>query len=26
VSLIYYAFCFAMSRYSRQLEAQARST
>jgi general L-amino acid transport system permease protein len=26
VSLIYFAFCFAMSRYSRQLEAQARST
>ena len=25
VSLIYFAFCFAMSRYSRQLEAQARS-
>ena len=24
VSLIYFAFCFAMSRYSRQLEAQAR--
>jgi general L-amino acid transport system permease protein len=26
VSLIYFAFCFAMSRYSRQLEAQARQT
>jgi general L-amino acid transport system permease protein len=26
VSLIYFAFCFAMSRYSRQLEAQARSS
>jgi general L-amino acid transport system permease protein len=26
VSLIYFAFCFAMSRYSRQLEAQARKT
>jgi general L-amino acid transport system permease protein len=26
VSLIYFAFCFAMSRYSRQLEAQARRT
>jgi general L-amino acid transport system permease protein len=26
VSLIYFAFCFAMSRYSRQLEAQGRST
>ena len=26
VSLIYFAFCFAMSRYSRQLEAQARPT
>ena len=25
VSLIYFAFCFAMSRYSRHLEAQARS-
>jgi general L-amino acid transport system permease protein len=24
VGLIYFAFCFAMSRYSRQLEAQAR--
>ncbi|MBN8992238.1 MAG: amino acid ABC transporter permease [Rhizobiales bacterium] len=24
VSLIYFAFCFAMSRYSRQLEAQSR--
>src|ERR1700704_4785992 len=26
VGLIYFAFCFAMSRYSRRLEAQARST
>src|ERR1700704_6323327 len=26
VTLIYFAFCFAMSRYSRQLEAQARQT
>jgi general L-amino acid transport system permease protein len=26
VGLIYFAFCFAMSRYSRHLEAQARST
>ena len=26
VSLIYFAFCFAMSRYSRHLEAQARSS
>jgi general L-amino acid transport system permease protein len=26
VSLIYFAFCFAMSRYSRHLEAQARPT
>ena len=26
VGLIYFAFCFAMSRYSRQLEAQARSS
>jgi general L-amino acid transport system permease protein len=25
VSLIYFAFCFAMSRYSRHLEARARS-
>jgi general L-amino acid transport system permease protein len=25
VALIYFAFCYAMSRYSRQLEAQARS-
>jgi general L-amino acid transport system permease protein len=25
VSLIYFAFCFSMSRYSRHLEAQARS-
>jgi general L-amino acid transport system permease protein len=25
VGLIYFAFCFAMSRYSRSLEAQARS-
>src|ERR1700692_3369439 len=25
VSLIYFAFCFAMSRYSKHLEAQARS-
>jgi general L-amino acid transport system permease protein len=25
VSLIYFAFCFSMSRYSRRLEAQARS-
>ena len=25
VSLIYFAFCFAMSRYSRHLEAQTRS-
>jgi general L-amino acid transport system permease protein len=24
VGLIYFAFCFAMSRYSRSLEAQAR--
>jgi general L-amino acid transport system permease protein len=26
VGLIYFAFCFAMSRYSRHLEAQAKST
>src|SRR5882757_483007 len=26
VGLIYFTFCFAMSRYSRSLEAQARST
>jgi general L-amino acid transport system permease protein len=26
VGLIYFAFCFAMSRYSRRLEAQPRST
>jgi general L-amino acid transport system permease protein len=26
VGLIYFAFCFAMSRYSRRLEAQTRST
>jgi general L-amino acid transport system permease protein len=26
VGLIYFAFCFAMSRHSRRLEAQARST
>jgi general L-amino acid transport system permease protein len=26
VGLIYFVFCFAMSRYSRHLEAQARST
>jgi len=26
VSLIYFAFCFAMSRYSRQLETPARQT
>src|SRR5712675_1389713 len=26
VALIYFVFCFAMSRYSRQLEARARST
>jgi general L-amino acid transport system permease protein len=26
VGLIYFAFCFAMSRYSHHLEAQARST
>jgi general L-amino acid transport system permease protein len=26
VSLIYFAFCFAMSRYSRHLEAQTRPT
>jgi ABC-type amino acid transport system permease subunit len=25
VSLIYFAFCFSMSRYSRRLEAQGRS-
>jgi len=25
VGLIYFAFCFAMSRYSRRLEAQAGS-
>jgi len=24
VALIYFAFCFAMSRYSRHLEAQGR--
>lgn len=26
VAMIYFAFCFAMSRYSRQLETQSRST
>jgi general L-amino acid transport system permease protein len=25
VGMIYFAFCFAMSRYSRRLEAQTRS-